>query len=233
MPYVRKKNKKSYRRKPRKNYRKRRVFRPQKLLSTGFPKSTAVKLRYVDSIQMDAGVGTVASHAFVANSCFDPDKVLGGHQPLGFDQWSAFYNHYVVVGSRIKATFTSQSSSPVTDGFYLHGISLQDDTTFTANPLHLMEQPLTRVVKQSVHTNAQRVKSVTRNFSAKKFFNIANVTDNISRIGAKVTDNPVEEAYFLVYTGNADKLADSQAVTVLIEIEFIVIFSEPKELVQS
>lgn len=233
MPYDRKKSKKTYRRKSRKTYKKRSVYRPQRYLPTGFPKTTAVKLRYVDSIQMDAGVGTVDSHAFVANSCFDPDLVLGGHQPLAFDQWSVFYNHYVVVGSKIKATFSSQTSSPSTNGFFIHGITLQDDPTFTANPFHLMEQPLTKVTKQSVHTNAQRIKSVTRTFSAKKFFNVTNVTDNISRIGAPVTANPSEQAYFIVYTGNADPLADSQAVTVLIEMEFIVIFSEPKEVPQS
>lgn len=234
MPYDRKRNKKkTYRRRSRKTYKRRSVYRPQRILSTGFPKTTAVKLRYVDSITMNASAGTVDSHVFVANSLFDPDLVLGGHQPLGFDQWSQFYNHYVVVGSKIKASFSSQTSSPATNGFYLHGITLSDDPTFTANPLHLMEQPLTRVVKQSVHTNAQRIKSVTRTYSAKKFFNITNVTDNITRIGAPITANPTEQAYFIVYTGNSDVLADSEPVTVLIEIEFITIFSEPKELIQS
>lgn len=46
--------------------------------------------------------GTLASAAasgtqvFRANSCFDPDLTGTGSQPVGFDQWSAFYNRYIV-----------------------------------------------------------------------------------------------------------------------------------------
>lgn len=35
------------------------------------------------------------------NSAFDPDPNIGGTQPTGFDQYSAFYRFYYVAGSKI------------------------------------------------------------------------------------------------------------------------------------
>ena len=60
---------------------------------------------------------------------------------------------------------------------------------------------------------------VSKTFSAKKFFNVANVLDNISRIGAPRTANPSEKAFF--------------AMSILVTVEYIVVFSEPRELAQS
>lgn len=231
MPYVKKSKKRVYRKNNRRRPR-RRVFRPQRIIRTGFPKTTAVKLRYVDNIELNPTAGVIASHSFRANGIYDPDLTGVGHQPLAFDQWSAFYNHYTVVGAKIKATFSSKTSSPATNGFAINGINLQDDGVFTSDVFHMMEQGLTRVHKQSVHTNAQRIKSVTKGFSAKKFFNVTNVLD-VSRVGAHVTTTPTDQAIFVVFSGNADSVVDPEPMTVLVEIEYIVIFSEPKELVQS
>lgn len=56
--------------------------------------------------------GTAASYElqFRGNSVFDPDKSGVGHQPMGFDQWSAFYDHYYVKSVEATVYFESVAS---------------------------------------------------------------------------------------------------------------------------
>lgn len=58
------------------------------------PDELCVPLVYAQR-NTQSGVVT-AEQQFNLNSCFDPDRTGIGHQPLGFDQWSAFYNRYRV-----------------------------------------------------------------------------------------------------------------------------------------
>jgi hypothetical protein len=46
-----------------------------------------------------AAVGAGVQYA--SNSIFDPNLTATGHQPLSHDQWSQFYQHYLVMGSKI------------------------------------------------------------------------------------------------------------------------------------
>lgn len=230
MPYVRKK--KYTRRARRKTKAKGAVFRLQKQMPVGFPKTNAVKLRYVTTNVLDAAPGTMASLAYRANGCFDPEYSVGGHQPNGFDQWSAFYNHYVVVGSKIKVTM-ALTGTTAAGGMLLGGVFLSDDTTHSTSVTSLMEQSQYRGRKGYYSVNASKPVTVSKGFSAKKFFNVTNITDNWTRLGAQITADPTEQAYFIVFSGNPNSLLDPPELSILVEIEYIVIFSEPKELAQS
>lgn len=231
MPYARK-NKKTYRRK-RKNYRKKtQNVRPQRILSTGFPATTMVKLRYCESATLNPAAGFCARYQFRANSCNDPNQTGAGHQPLGYDQWSVFYNHYVVVGAKLKVTI-SPNTTTASAGTTICGITLADDTTGSTNLSTIMEQPLTRSTKRYTSISASKPAVITKTFSAKKFFNLTNVTDNISRIGATITNDPSELAYFSTWVGMGNVLIDPPEYNLFFELEQIVIFSEPKELSQS
>jgi len=44
------------------------------------------------------------------NSLFDPDFSGAGAQPLGYDQWSAFYSRYKVLGVKWKVMFAQPTS---------------------------------------------------------------------------------------------------------------------------
>lgn len=227
MPYTRKKK---YQKKRGRKSRKT-IFRPQRLIPTGFPKSTAVKLRYVEAISIDPPIGAVGHYTFRANSVFDPNNTGVGHQPMGYDQWSVFYNHYVVVGSKITITTTANSGPGV--GMLLTGVVLTDTPATFTDFTEMMEQGLAKTQKQSVHLNAQRPKSLSKGFSAKKFFNVTNVLDNVSRLGANTGVNPTEVAYFSVFAANSKASADQTVVDFVVTVEYIVVFSEPRELEQS
>lgn len=231
MPYVKKTRKRSNRRKKR-SKKQNYLFRLQRQMPVGFPKTNAVKLRYVTSTILDAAPGAIASVAYRANSCFDPSFAIGGHQPNGFDQWSQFYNHYVVVGSRLKVTMAMTGTTP-SGGILLGGVFLSDDTTHSATVSTLMEQSQYRGKKAYYSLSGNRPTTISKGFSTKKFFNVTNITDNWARLGAQITADPSEQAFFIVFTGNPNGSIDAPELSILVEIEYICIFSEPKELPQS
>lgn len=66
------------------------------------PAQIIVPLKYVsDLIQLTCTAGASATHLFNLNNVFDPDRSGVGHQPLGRDEWSAFYGVYRVLSSSI------------------------------------------------------------------------------------------------------------------------------------
>lgn len=47
-------------------------------------------------------LATVTSRLFRLNSLYDPDLSGLGTQPVGYDQWAAFYNKYRVVSTEVE-----------------------------------------------------------------------------------------------------------------------------------
>lgn len=80
----------------RKRYYRRRALtrRP----ADGVPKQLFVKQRYVD--RYDSTTVAIASYVIYpyANSLYDPYSGAGGHQPMYYDQYTAMYNSWVVMG---------------------------------------------------------------------------------------------------------------------------------------
>jgi len=62
----------------------------------GMSNKQIVKLRYASNTRLTGGVSNLRELQFRLNGLFDPDFSLGGHQPMGFDEWSAFYGRYRV-----------------------------------------------------------------------------------------------------------------------------------------
>ncbi len=105
------------------------------------PKTKIVHLRYIQAFDLDPAAGTVASHSFRANSCFDPDFAIGGGQPAGFDQWSVFYNNYEVERSVAKLeVLPSNSSSGPSALQLLVLLKSRPRSTVSTGPLTLLEQ---------------------------------------------------------------------------------------------
>ena len=234
--YVRRKRK-AYRKKTKKTYRKQ-PFRRQTLVTSGFPKTNVLRLRYVDTIKLSQSVAdTLAQHYFRANSPASPDFTgsATAHQPMGWDEWTSFYRQYIVIGSKIKVTGSpigGQSSHTVL------AVQTVPSTTGTTDVTRFLEQSRTNHVTykhQATGESSAKKQTLTKGFSTKKFFNITNVSDNLDRLGASTpTGNPSDPAYFCVSYGSLDP-ADTVEISsyLLVEIEYIVMFSNPKPLDQS
>lgn len=218
-----------------KNKPKRTFTRRYPKISVGFPKTHMVKLRYCEQVQIDVAAGP-QTYVFSANGLYDPNISGTGHQPGCFDTWATMYNHYMVMGSKISATFFPETASG--DYNAIVGVKVDDDTSLSpaVNMTTLIEQPNNLFKWRMLRSNALETKnSVTiKNwYSPKKFFDIKDVKDNMDTLGALVTNNPNEACNYILVVGHGDDNADLPVIKILVNIEYIVLFSEPKDMVQS
>lgn len=101
------------------------------------PDRMICKLVYKDNINL-AGVNpaTWAVWNGRLNSLYDIDyAIVNGHQPLGFDQWGAFYQKYRVFKASVSVTFINNTTTGVQVGVlpynYINGnISTIGDDVF-------------------------------------------------------------------------------------------------------
>jgi len=237
------KRKRTYRKKTvkRPSYRRtRRARLPRRSLRRapigGFPMAKYCRLRYVEHVTLDPGVDLMQRYSFRANSLFDPNHTGIGHQPAGFDEWMARYNHYTVLGSKCTAQFINPGETHLTPGYA--GIILTADETdassFTSID-NLLESRLSTKFRPAglVLGNTNSTTILKSTFSAKKFFHISKATmiGNTNYSGTSGT-NPTEGAYFsLCYAsinGN-----NPETITIRVTIDYYAVFTEPKILLGS
>lgn len=212
--------------------RKSRLYRGLSVANI-VPASKLVRLRYCQYITLDPGAGQLNRHVWRANSIFDPNQTdsAGDHKPLGYKEWAVFYDHYTVVSSRIVAKFVSQSDSG-TLGNGVCGIILTDSTASLPDLETLTEQPKTSTALLTSSNGIGKV-TVSKNFSAKKFFGLQSIKDNRSLIGASMATNPNEDAYFSTFYSSTSAVYNPVAITVQVVIEYLVYYTERKTLTVS
>lgn len=232
----------------RKRFRRRRRFRRRKRRSMprlplgGLPTSLKVRLRYVERIDADPGISGLIEHDFRANGMYDPKFAAGGHQPDGFDQMMAYYNHFTVVGAKINMRplyeFTS-NIDPIMYGIGLFpapaGISeiISSKSLFQTEESAILESRLVRGYRQnSIFGGAGKKYNVfTKKFSAKKFFGTTAIV-NKSPYRGDVTADPAEAAFFNCWIFNpAGEASSNQAF--IVTIEYIAVLTEPKVIAKS
>lgn len=202
----------------------------------GYPKSMMMRLRYVTSITVDAGGGALADHLFRCNGLYDPNYTGVGHQPLGFDQAMAIYDHYTVVGARIKCSVmnTTPSETVASQVPGAWGLMITDDDqginsryTSTMNLLENIEgKGMVRYTQAGPGTASQKRPILSRNFSAKKFFGVSKIVGDDLYRGTNSAD-PQEEAFFRVWVGSIGSNNPYNA-RFLVEIEYLAVFTERK-----
>lgn len=89
----------------------RRLLRQGKGGRIQSPESMNVVLRYGERITMTCTLGATTYYQFRAD-CYDPNVNIAGGQPVGFDQWMAFYKNYQVnrFRFRMKAAAADESN---------------------------------------------------------------------------------------------------------------------------
>lgn len=199
----------------------------------GFPLSNTVSMRYSAPILINLGAVGFRQFSFRANSIFDPDvDPAVSAKPLGYDQWNQFYERYVVLGSRITLSLGSSSAgqNSIICGVFLSDAPSTTATTSTA----LIEQGLTNYQIMSPTTNGLWInKSVTMNYSAKKYHGVVDV-DDAAELEADWGANPADQTYFIVFASTYDSTQiGGPNITGVLTIDYIVRAKDPKELLQS
>lgn len=84
--------------------------RAKSSIRRSIPDFTMVALPYSEHIQMSSlTVNPSQGYKYQLNSLHDFRNALGGHQPLGYDQYSAFFQKYRVHATKIKVTWYDPS----------------------------------------------------------------------------------------------------------------------------
>lgn len=226
MPYRRKQKKKRFTR------RKRPYRRKRSLPVGGFANSKLVKLRYVQTISLNATGVIPAINEFRANSVYDPDKTGVGHQPSNHDRLAAIYDRYTVLGAKCTVHWVPTSSTPISPPpvLLLHTSENGGDLALahaSGGINNVLEQPRLSNSHSYIGDPSSKPVMLTKYFSAKKFFGISKFVGD-SPYSADTTANPTEGAFFEVGVISPDDSVDPGAVSVRVEIDYIVVYTEPK-----
>ncbi len=195
-------------------------------LATG-PLTLVRKLRYATSVTFNPGAGATQNIFILANGLFDPEVAVGGHQPLGFDQYMAFYDHFKVESSHITAYFQPTTANVVSQ--MICSISLDDDVVANTSSNNIIEQGLATWKIGNVGAGNEIV-TLRKSFNSKKFFK--NQDKAFTVVGSALSD-PSELANFNVSVGPMDGISDVEEVKCFLVVDYIVTFSERKTLAQS
>lgn len=188
-------------------------------------------MRYYEHFTLDPGPGgTVASYQFSANGLFDPRSATGGHQPRGFDQYMAMYDHAIVKSSTARVYFDNNAEASGMLGV-LH---VRDTTSpFTAQN-DVMEYGMKSVAllnSAGASVNVSRPTTATIKVDIAKFLGVDSVLDN-ENLKNNIVANAAEDVVFHVsaFPINA---GDAAVINCAIEIEYEVYFVEPKNPIAS
>lgn len=217
----------------RRRFRRSRVPRGLPVGGFGFPREQMVRMRYCTNINLDWSGSVMTNRFFRLNSIFDPDYAVGGHQPMGYDEWEAFYNSYLVVWCKWSVYFNSVAQGTFTHQILAGAFPTATTTLPSTNvPTQFLERGLGshRTLSAMVNNTGSRAK-VSGLWSAKKWNNVSDIRDAV-QLSAYFGANPEEECYLCIYAGNANGSAPSSCTTVqaTLTLDYYVIVQEPRPL---
>lgn len=153
-------------------------------------KQTAT-MRYFTTITLDPGLaGFPATHYFSANSLFDPDAGIGGHQPRGFDQIMALYDRYSVDECLIEVY--ANGSNEAGGHNNLITISAKDNPVVPFSREGLMEY---QAMTETMITEKFDTAKLTYSMKLNQFLGL---DANDETLKGSASSNPASQAYFEV-----------------------------------
>lgn len=221
------------RRRTRRKYKrrwKRRRRVPRNRLTLGIPRSQTVKLRYTDTMSLNAGVDTLDYHTFSCNQAYDPDHTNSvlGHQPRFYDQYAQLYKRYTVLGSKITVRVVGPTTTHVSPTQRFGIITGSNTSPLAPNndATAMMELPGLFGRQRSISYDCTKTKPLTAYWSLRKTKGITNKTDDV--VSATVGGTgPSQENYFILWTGAAGMhLGDPGEVSFMIIIDYIIKFHD-------
>lgn len=151
-------------------------------------RSTAI-LKYSDTVQLVDTLVGFSAQVLKVNSCFDPDDTIGGHQPLGYDEYANFYQNYRVIKAEVVGHYcNNQSTVPV-----LVGITPSETNATTVTQAQ-MERPGTKMVMLAQDTGGNLNSKLSLEMDIAKFDgNVGARTDD--RLQALIAADPADLKY--------------------------------------
>ncbi len=199
-------------------------FQPRQAV---FPASTTCWLRYNDTNSVTMTTGSVGTYVLRANDLFDPDFTSTGHQPMGFDQVMVFYNHFVVLKSRLVCTFQNTANAPV-----FCQVRVDADSSAITTPSRLLEFGGAQVLVCEAKgvSGTTRTAEISVDIARLQGVSQAAITSDPSLQGS-VAASPAEVSYYHISAWNDQSASGS--VFVNFTVEYLALFAEPRNPTQS
>lgn len=167
--------------------------------------------------------GAAAVHVFSANGLYDVDVTGVGHQPVGFDQFMAIYQNYVVTDAYIEVEFTNNDTThPV-----VVGIAAQDIPNTVTDSRRYIENGncVSKTIGNAGGATAN-IATLKMRLPLKDYFRSKNLFVDDTFQGS-ATANPVDQAYFHVFVAALDTGVDAGATFARVTIVFNCMFRSP------
>lgn len=224
-----------YKRKRRATYRRRRRVYRRRRPNYSIARSPAVsdrqfvKLRYSTYLSANyAGSAVPQVIQFNTLGCYDVEVALGGHQPKGFDQWSAFYNRYICYGVGYTFHFANRSTAEQAQCFVLS----RPNTTTPTLLEDILESPYVKTTIAGVEGNGLRtIKGYVSNPKVLGVTKEKFRTDD--RYAALTTANPANVGPILTAGFTAMDVANACFLQIRCDLVMYVCFFDRKNLPQS
>lgn len=205
---------------------------PRTLL--GFPKTQRCRLRwsYLSDFNITSG-GQPTVVNIRANGASDPNADIGGNQPRGFTEWSAFYNKYTVLASTCHMRLLDKDTGTSTTGTVtgLYGVALRDTTALLPSATAPIEDDNSKYgAFDSWHPNHM----ITNSVNVAKYFTVKDILDDDTLSGVTgllLSTVPAKQLYWKCWaTQSPASGAVTQPFQVEILVTYDVVFTDPRDL---
>lgn len=202
------------------------IPRDMVVFGKGFPKKALVSHTYLTSHTMTCTSGAMNIRYFRANGMYDPDHTGTGGQPLYFDQLTAVYRHFQVIGSKITIRWSQSSTANIA---FRVGCFLNDDTSASSSTYdQLGEQSSAKV--SHLGPGSDKVLTMTNHFSTKKIF--GKMSTGADSLKGSVSADPTEQALYTLFFQPIDQVT-TQNINFTCKIEYLAIWSELQDMARS
>jgi len=211
------------------NYKAKRYAPSANSLTNGMPETTIMNCRYCEPLALTSTSGSLATANYTCNGPYDPRVAAGGGTASGYYQYmNNYYSNAFVISSRIKCKYMMDSTStsiPIACGVYPYDASVSlTGQSYTSWPAFREAGNFVGTLS----TNKPEV-NLTAYFSHKKNIgtDLLNITDNGNTRGG----NAAVLWYYEVFSQPVDIASTPSVVTVMVQIDYEVMFTERLPLV--
>lgn len=187
--------------------------------------STRVKMKYCDTFEITQLVADLATnYVYKYTDINDPQYAVGGHQPWGHDTFATLFRHYTVIGCTIKVTASVLGAASRITAF---AVTNNSDAAITnlATYSELAENPNTTMKL----VNGYEHPTIKKTYNKQKVFR----NSKNAELTAPMNGTPDEQYYALISVINVAPAVLSATVQFTVELEYDVLLTENKALVQS
>lgn len=184
--------------------------------NTLVPDRLIIPFSYKDNISLTPlGTAVWSYKTFRLNSIYDPDyDLVNGHQPLGYDQWSVFYNRYRVYKAKVSVTIMNEDGGGVQVGL----VGYNAEQYPMPNTDAAFEQPHT-VSKVLSSANGMNKTTLTKTFDIPRIRGNSHLQYKTSPTVAGIFGaNPNDQVLCSIITHALDDLSQS---TMLAQVQIV------------